>query len=138
MKDPTRHLRAGAKTAIDSAMSTAGKTCPVRANPSSGQALPYIGLGWAYVEPRHTVTEEGTTSFHTYIVYSDSPTEAMELADIVLQALTNRSTPITVDASVKLISSDLDFISEAVSFDTPDSDQLRYGVPIRIKYRTHE
>lgn len=135
---PTRYLRAAAITAIDAAMTTAGRTCPVIANPKQGQALPFIGLGFPYIEPRHTNTSEGTTSYHSYIVYADDPTEAMELSDIVVQALTDRDSPISPGGGVKLVSWDLDYTTEALEYQMPGTEQLQYGVPIRIKYRTQE
>lgn len=137
MIDATLKLRAGMLTAIDAAMTAGGYTCPFFANPPHNQTLPYGVFPNVLQLPRHTKTVEGTTSFHTVVVYADDPDEAQTLSGVVLSALTNRSAPITV-ATVKLITYDLDSMSDATPIPVPEGQGAHYGVSLRFKYRTHE
>jgi len=138
MTDPTKYLRIGGKTAIDAAMTTNSKTCPVRTNPKHGQALPYIHQALSFVNPRHTTTAQGTTTFITYNVYADDPSELDDLVVITLGALTNINSPISVDSSVKLITYDIDENGINGTFENDTPDGIQYMKAIRIKYRTHE
>lgn len=138
MIDATLKLRAGSLTAIDAAMTAASKTCPFFVNPPHNQSLPYGTFPNFFQLPRHTKTSQGTTSFHTVVVYADDPDEALTLAGVVLTSLTDRNAPITVDSSVKLITYDLDYMSDATPIPVPEGSGAHYGVSIRLKYRTHE
>jgi len=136
MIDPTLQLRAGIITAIDAAMTANSKTCPVFANPPHNQSLPYVHLANVFISPRHNKTHEGTTSYHVIVAYADDPDEVLVLTDIVLQSISDRANAITVSASVKLITYELDFITGPTEIDTPQG--VQYGVSIRLQYRTHE
>lgn len=133
-----KKIRAGMITAIDAAMTTNSKTCPVYANPPHNQTVPYIHLSAFLTLPRHNKTHEGTEHYPELVVYADDPDEALDLADIALQALTDRDSAITVDSSVKLITWDLDSITEVTPIPVPEGDGAHYGVRIRLKHRTHE
>jgi len=136
MNDPTLQLRAGIVTAINAAMTANGKTCPVFSNPPHNQSLPYVHLSNVFINPRHNKTHEGTTSYHVIVTYADDPDEVLTLSNIVLEAISDRSSEMTVAASVKLITYELDFITGPTEIDTPQG--VQYGVSIRLQYRTHE
>ena len=138
MTDPTKLLRIAGKTAIDAAMTTNSKTAPVRTNPKHDQTLPYIHQALSELDPRHTTTAEGTTSRITYNVYADDPAEVDDLTIILLEALTDRTTPISVDSSVKLITYDLDDNGISGTFENEIPNGVQYMKSVRIKYRTHE
>lgn len=138
MIDVIKKLRIGMISAINTAMTANSKTCPVYKNPPHNQTLPYIHLPTTLVLPRHNKTHEGTETYPTLVVYADDPDEALDLADITLQALTDRDVPITVDASVKLITWDLDSMTEVTPIPVPEGVGEHYGVSIRLKQRTHE
>jgi len=136
MTDPTLKLRAASGAAIASAMTTAGYTAAVMANPDPGQALPYVLVGSATATPRHNKTHDGTFSTALFVAWAATEDVAQSLAGTVLTALTNRSVPISVDSSVNLITYGLDQIGPVLIEESPDG--RRFGVPVRLRYRTHE
>lgn len=133
-----KKIRAGIVTAFDAAMTANSKTCPIYANPPHNQAVPYAHLSSFTTIPRHNKTHEGTEHYPEIVIYGDDPDEVLDLCDIALQALTDRDSAITVDSSVKLITWDLDSITEVTPIPVPEGDGAHYGVRIRLKHRTHE
>jgi hypothetical protein len=136
MNDPTLKLRDAFGDTISSAMTTAGYTAAVFANPDPGQSLPYVLIGGATSTPRHNKTHDGTFSTQLFIAWAATEDAAQTLAGVVLAAVTNRSAPPSVHSSVKLITHDLDQIGPVLVEETPDG--RRFGVPVRLRHRTHE
>jgi hypothetical protein len=134
--DHTIHLRKASGAAIASAMTTAGYTSRVMANPDQDQALPYVLIGPATQVPRHNKTHDGTTSTALFTAWATTEDAAYALAGVVLTRLTDRSSAISVNASVKLITFDYDQIGPTIIEDHPAGK--RFGVPVRLRYRTHE
>jgi len=136
MTDPTLKLRDAAGDAIAAAMTTAGYTAAVMANPDPYQTLPYVLIGGATITPRHNKTHDGTFSTQLFVAWAATEDAAQTLAGVVLGALTNRSAPMSVHSSVKLITYDLDQMGPVIVEESPDG--RRFGVPVRLRHRTHE
>jgi hypothetical protein len=139
MNSPTLELRKGAYVALQAAMTTAGYTARVRTAPQHGTTLPYVEMvaPGVTVLPRHNKTHEGADSTHLFIAWSTTVDDAEALANVVLSALTDRTSPISVDASVNLCDYDLESMGPLIEDDLA-GDGTAYGVPVRLRYRTHE
>ena len=139
MTPPEKLLRIGCKTAIDAAMTSNSKTCPVRTNPAPKQALPYIRVGSASAtSSRDNKTHQGTTMIMSFNVHADDPAEVDDLLNIAVAALTDRSSAISVDSSVNLITYFLDDNGISGMFENEMPTGIQYMKQFRIKYRTHE
>ena len=139
MIDPTTDLQTGSVTALGTAMTTAGYTARVYKAPGPDVELPYVEVKDATITPRNNKTHDGTNATQLFIAWAKTADVAQTLAALVLSTLTDRNTAISVANTTKLITYDLDSMGPLIPVPTAENDsEYAYGVPVRLRYRTHE
>ena len=120
-------------------MTTAGYTSPkVVTNPAHAQGFPFVYMGPETVVPRHNKTNQGAESTLALVCWHTTRTAAEQLGNVVLQSLTDRDAPISIDNGT-LVYYDLDFAGEVLVDEEADNNSGHaYGVPYRIRYWTTE
>lgn len=131
MKSARLALQKAIKATLEAAYLAAGVTCPVVVNPAQGQAYPYTKIGLDTEVPSPDKGEDNTANTHTWIVWSDSETEAKRIAAIGQEAVTGPA-KLTLDAPFTVVTQDLD--EGLPPLEDGDSDGTIYGVPVRARF----
>lgn len=140
MIDPTTDIRTGTVTRLQADLATAGYTADsVFLAPDPEATLPYVELKDFTITSRHNKTHDGTDATQLFICWGTTATEAQALAATVLSSLTDRTDPISVANTTKLITYLLDSMGPMYFDDTSENDsEHAFAVPLRLRYRTHE
>lgn len=131
MKSARLPLQKAIKAALEAAYVVAGVTCPVVTNPAQGQAYPYTVIGMDTEVPAPDKAENGSDLTHTWVTWSESQTEAKQIAAIGQEAVTG-PTKLTLDAPFTVISQDLDQGLPPIEDRSSEGDI--YGVPVRARF----
>lgn len=137
MNDPSLPLHKAIRLAVIAAM-TGGYTSPssrVIIDPEEGTSpVPYVVMGNDTVIEFPTKTTEGGDVTHTITCWARTYTEAMTLANVVVAALTSRTSPLDVTGFTTARAM-LDFRGPAIRDDAAGEDEgALYGVPVRVRY----
>lgn len=138
MKDATVAVEAAIRSALVSALTTGGYSTPtlrVLVNPRPDDTLPYIVIAGETGVPFRTKTSEGMEVTVSMTAWDDQPTDAKTLADVAIQALTSRTSPLAVTGYVTVIG-ELDFRDAPVYEGNPPEEY--WGIPFRVRYRLVE
>jgi hypothetical protein len=141
VKDPTLPLQQAVAAAIVTELTTQGYSSPalrVLVDPEPGQTLPYVVLNSASVIPFGTKTTEGGECTYTVTCWAKTHTEAQQMADYSMQAMTSRTTPLA-PTGYDCAGAFLDFRGPPLREAAPGTDSGWYwGVPVRVRYRLVE
>ena len=128
MIDPRKALQEG----IFDALNAAGVTALV--DPDDTDSLPYtvFGGGTLIEGPTMNKDTDGVAATHTLISYADNITDAQTNASTGMDALTDRTSPITVSGWTLSLCR-LDFAGEPMK-DDAKPNEIFWGVPYRIRF----
>jgi hypothetical protein len=142
MKDPAVAVQKAAVTAIRAAFNTAGYSNPsdrVLWDPKPGQTMPYLVITGETVIPWPTKDTEGGEVTLSYTGWGTSVESAATLVDYAIQALTNRTSPLT-PTGFDTSSYDLEFRGTPIRDEVPTATGNRsyWGIPFRFRIRVVE
>lgn len=138
MTDATRPLQAAIYTRLVSALTTAGYSSPstrVLQNPRPSDALPYLVFTGSTAIDFGNHTNDGQELAVSLTAWAETPGAADALIETAVDALLDRTDPITV-SGFTLADYRLDFRGSML-FEQTGPDEY-YGVPLRIRYRVIE